>query len=220
MVVLKRVSLFFIIFLSVFFSACNDGEKKPSPAGADTPFVINNKPVLPPSDRKNSYADVDVSPMDMSYYPPNYPQLKMASPGLAPPVLRVIYSRPHLQGRTLFHDILKYDEPWRLGANEATELQVYQNVTVEGNKLRKGRYTMHCIPHENEWTIAFNTALDIWGLKFDPSKDIFKVKVPVTHGNPSVEYFTMVFEKNDSGANLLMAWGDVIVKLPFNFNQK
>lgn len=217
MIPLKRTFLFFSILSSICFFACKDGEKKQTPSTTDTPIIINGKQILTPTDHKNIYADVDVSPMDMSYFPPNYPQLKMANPNLEQPVLRIIYSRPHLQGRTLFHDILKYDEPWRLGANEATELQVYQTVTINGNKLSKGRYTLHCIPQQNEWTIVFNSAVDIWGLKFDPAKDILKVKIPVFHENPSIEYFTMFFEKSDSGANLVMAWGDVLAKLPFSF---
>lgn len=218
MMPLKRTFLFYILLLSIGFGACNGSEKKPAPApAADTPVLINNKQIVTPANRKNSYADVDISPMDMTYYPPNYPQLKMTNSGISDPVMRVVYSRPHLQGRTLFHDILKYDEPWRLGANEATELQVFQTVTVKGNKLNKGRYTLHCIPHENEWTIAINSVTDIWGLRYDPAKDIFTVRVPATHGNPGLEYFTMVFEKTETGANLLMAWGDVLVKLPFTF---
>jgi len=217
MTTLKHAFLLFLPIITFFFTGCDDGQKNPSPPAADTPVIINNKQILPPSNQNNAYAEVDVSPMDMTYYPPNYPQLKLAKPTLEPPVLRVIYSRPHLQGRVLFRDILKYDEPWRLGANEATEIQVYQNVTIDGKKLSKGRYTIRCIPHRNEWTIVFNSAIDVWGIKFDPSKDILKVKVPVTHRNPSIEYFTMVFEKADAGANLLMAWDDVVVKLAFAF---
>mgnify|MGYP003694383693 CR=1 FL=1 len=57
--------------------------------------------------------------MDMSYFPVNYSQKKMTHDITTLPVMRVIYSRPHRQGRTIFGNLLKYGERWRLGANEA-----------------------------------------------------------------------------------------------------
>jgi hypothetical protein len=205
-----KLFVFPFLLSIIFFQACSEGATE-KPKIADTTILINEQ--LRPI--KNNYADVDISPLDMSYYPTNYPQLKMSNLDIEQPVMRVIYSRPHLQNRTLFHDILKYDEPWRLGANEATELQVYQPVWVGGNKLNSGRYTLFCIPHEKEWTIAFNSLTDIWGLKYDASKNLFTVSVPVNYNNLPLEYFTMVFEKTEAGANLIMAWGNVVVKLPF-----
>ncbi|MCH5599908.1 DUF2911 domain-containing protein [Niabella ginsengisoli] len=162
----------------------------------------------------NLYADVDISPMDMSYFPAKYPQHKIADPGAAPPVMRVIYSRPHLQGRKLFEDVLKYGHTWRLGANEATELNIFQNVTIGGKSIPVGRYSLYAIPKAGYWTIAINNDLDLWGLKQDSTKDVVRVEVPVTYYNPVMEYFTIVFEKTDSGANLVMAWDDALAKLP------
>ncbi len=211
-------NVFSFLCIMSFIAACDDGTKHHETTNADTPVVINNKQILKPEDRKNSFADVDISPMDMSYYPPKYPQLKMMNELTESPVMRLIYSRPHLQGRQLFPDILQYGKPWRLGANEATELQVYKTVTVGNYKLPPGRYTLHCIPRQKEWTIIFNSDVDVWGLKFDETNDLFKVEAPVIEEkNISIEYFTMVFESTEGGANLVMGWAGVIAKLPFKF---
>ncbi|MCH5716261.1 DUF2911 domain-containing protein [Niabella hibiscisoli] len=150
----------------------------------------------------------------MSYFPAKYPQQKIADPAVPPPVMRVIYSRPHLQGRKLFEEILKYGQTWRLGANEATELDIFQPVTIGDKKIPEGRYTLYAIPKAGYWTIAINNDLDLWGLRQDTSKDLVRVEVPVTYYNPVMEYFTMVFEKSNSGANLIIAWDDALVKLP------
>lgn len=165
----------------------------------------------------NYYAEIDISPMDMSYYPPNYPQHKMADPGIAPPIMRIIYSRPHLQGRKLFEGIIKYGNTWRLGANEATELNTFIPVKIGDKKIPAGRYTLYTIPKAGYWTIVVNANIDEWGLKQDTSKDLVRVQVPVTYYNPVMEYFTMVFEKTTSGANLVILWDDVIAKLPVTF---
>jgi hypothetical protein len=165
----------------------------------------------------NPYDAIDISPMDMSYYPADYPKLKMTKAITSPPVARVIYSRPHLQGRQLFHDLLKYGEAWRLGANESTELQLYRDVTIQNKKVKAGRYVLYCIPQQDKWTIIVNSNIDSWGLQPDSTKDIARFDVPVKQTNLHLEYFTIIFEKTDNGAELVMAWDDLGARLPINF---
>jgi hypothetical protein len=214
MFLIKKVCIFCIVVLVLF--ACNQSTEKTT-SGADTTVAITQHSAINPISKDNKYVNVDISPMDMSYFPVNYPQLKMTNTVQGVPVMRVIYSRPHLQGRNLFHDILKYGEMWRLGANEATELDLYQPVMVNGKKLNGGRYTLYCIPQPEKWTIVFNNNLDVWGLKPDSTKNILKVPVPVLKTNLPIEYFTIVFEKANGGANMIMAWQDVETRLLFKF---
>lgn len=209
-----------ICFASMLLTGCKDKEREKSAGepithNAATPDTATQQHTV--TEDSNLYADVDISPMDMSYFPNRYPQMKIADPGIAPPVMRIIYSRPHLQGRKLFEEILKYGETWRLGANEATELNIFQPVTIGDKKLPAGRYTLYAIPKAGYWTIAVNSSVDQWGLKQDPSHDLVRVQIPVTYYNPVMEYFTMVFEKTDTGANLIMAWDDAVAKLPIKF---
>lgn len=207
-------SLLLLIALTVF--ACKEEKKEAAPTDGQ-PVPVDTLPMLPPDISGNAYATVDISPMDMSYFPVDYPKIKMANGSVAPPVARVVYSRPHLQRRRLFSGILKYDEPWRLGANESTEIEFYKNVTIEGKKIKAGRYILYSIPHKDSWTIVLNNNIDTWGLKQDSTKDVDRFKVPATTNNPILEYFTMVFEKTDTGANLIIGWDDVVVKLPVSF---
>ena len=160
---------------------------------------------------------IDKSPMDMIYFPVDYPKIKMANGTTTPPIARVIYSRPHLAKRHLFHDLLKYEEPWRLGANESTEIDFYKAATIQGKKIVPGRYILYCIPHPETWTIVLNSNIDSWGLEQDSKKDIQRFEVPVTTNNPSQEYFTMQFQKADKGANLEMSWDNVAAALPIQF---
>ena len=188
-----------------------EGTAKVEPAMKDTVQPAIPEPLTSP------YPGVDISPMDMCYYPVDYPKLKMAKSTEAPPRARVIYSRPHLQGRNLFPDILKFNEAWRLGANESTELQLFGDATVIGKKIPAGRYILYCIPTAEKWTIVFNSNTDTWGLQQDASKDIARVEVPSTRSTQRMEYFSMVFEPNAEGADLLMAWDTIEVRLPFKF---
>src|SRR5688572_30208793 len=125
--------------------------------------------------------------MDTSYFPVDYLKTKMTNTAAPLPVMRVVYSSLHLQHRRLTAGILKYDEPWRLGANESTEIDFYKDVTIQGKKVKAGRYILYCIPHQDSWTIILNSNIDTWGLKQDPAKDVERFKVPATSGNPSLE---------------------------------
>lgn len=158
---------------------------------------------------------VDKSPMDMSYYPNGYPVSKIQDKPTDPLLARVIYSRPSKNGRTVFGDLLEYGKVWRLGANEATEIEFYQNVKVGTTKIKKGRYTMYCIPYADKWTVIINKDTDTWGsFKYDTKKDVARVDVPVQKQTEISESFTMVFEKAATGINLIIAWDDVKVSLP------
>ena len=165
----------------------------------------------------NPYAPIDISPMDMSYFPVNYSQKKMAHDITTPPVMRIIYSRPHKQGREIFGNLLKYGEPWRLGANEASEIEFFQNVTIQGKKVNAGRYVIYCIPYRDKWTIILNNDIYTWGLKIDSTKDLMHFDIPVGKAPVDLEYFTMVFQPIPNGAELVMAWADTEARLPINF---
>ena len=88
------------------------------------------------------FPTLDKSPMDMSYYPVNYPVSKIQpNKVLEPLVARVIYGRPQKLGRKVFEELVKKGDLWRLGANEATEIEFFREVKIGGKKIKKGRYT-------------------------------------------------------------------------------
>jgi Protein of unknown function (DUF2911) len=204
-----------IIILLLFFIACSNNENKPVEKGGIA--AKDSSRIKAPGKNENPYAIVDVSPMDMSYYPADYPKLKMANAINTLPLARIIYSRPHLQGRQLFHDLLKYGEPWRLGANESTELDLYTDAIIQDKKIKAGRYILYCIPEPENWTIIINSNIDSWGLHPDSTKDIVRFTIPVKQTANHLEYFTMVFENKNGGAELLMVWDNLEARLPFHF---
>lgn len=202
-----------LIFLTGL--ACNDSSEPARPS-ATRPKILtdSNKSV---SNTRNPYVEVDVSPMDMSYMPSDYPKLLIKN---SLPVARVIYSRPHKQGRVIFGNLIKYGEAWRLGANEATEIEFFQAVAIQGKNISRGKYILYAIPQQDKWTIVFNSNLNSWGLNLDSSKDVHRFEVPIQKKQQSVEYFTMAFQNNDTGANLVIAWDDVEARLPIQHKEK
>lgn len=158
--------------------------------------------------------DLDKSPMDVSYYPANYPLLKMRGQVNADPLARILYSRPQKKGRDIFGEEVKYSEVWRLGANEATELELFKNATIGGKKIPKGRYTVYCIPAETKWTIVLNKDNYSWGsFTYKPEKDVARIDVPLQKNTESVEAFTMFFDNK----SWVIEWDNLKASLPISF---
>jgi hypothetical protein len=161
---------------------------------------------------------LDKSPIDIAYFPDGYPVLKIRDKAADYPVMRVIYSRPQKSGRTIFGELVEYGKVWRMGANEATEIEIYQNVRVDGKKLSKGRYTLYAIVEQDKWTIIINKETDTWGaFKYDAKKDVMRTEVAVQKTAEPIESLSMVFEKTFTGANLVIAWDNVKVAVPMTF---
>jgi len=213
---MRPVHLIIVIQIcAVLIFSCNNKNQQ------HTKNKDTGKDSLPNKENINPYVSRDQSPMDMSYYPPDYPVLRMNGTDSASLVARLIYSRPQKKGRIIFGNTEKslrqYGKEWRLGANEATEIEFFKPVKIAGKKIDKGRYIIYCIPFPDTWTIILNSNLNTWGLHMDVTKDVFKTIIPVLQQNPPVEDFTMVFQKATYGADLVMAWDDVKAVLPISF---
>jgi hypothetical protein len=158
---------------------------------------------------------VDKSPMDMAYYPVDYPVLKIKEKTTEPLVARVIYSRPQRNNRTIFGELVEYNSVWRLGANEATEIEFYREVKIGGKKIPKGRYTLYALVKQDQWTFILNKDTDTWGaFKYDEKKDVARVSAPVSKPAEPIESFSMSFNKTSAGTELVVAWDTVMVRLP------
>lgn len=164
--------------------------------------------------------DVDKSPLDVSYAPANYPILKLNGKTKDAPTARVIYSRPFKNGRTIFGNggIVKYGEMWRLGANEATEIELFKNVKISGKTINKGRYTLYCIPTEENWTIIISKDNYSWGnYSYNQKNDVARIDIPIEKNIDVVEAFTMYFEDGKNVANLIILWDNVKAVIPIAY---
>ena len=118
----------------------------------------------------------------------------------------------------VYGELVEYGKIWRLGANEATELELYKDDKVGAAKVKKGRYTMYAIPYPDKWTIILNKETDIWGaFQYDEKKDILRTDIPLEKQQEKVETFSMAFEKAAAGVNLVIVWDDVKASIPFTF---
>ncbi|MEL6273895.1 MAG: DUF2911 domain-containing protein, partial [Bacteroidota bacterium] len=97
-------------------------------------------------------SELDKSPMDMVYYPARaafaaFEKTEEGKVALTPKV-RVIYSRPQKKGREIWGnaDLAPFGQPYRLGANENTEIHFFTPVKLGDQVIPAGRYTLGAIP--------------------------------------------------------------------------
>lgn len=118
------------------------------------------------------------------------------------------YGSPSQKGRTLWGDLVPYDQVWRTGANEVTTIEVSQDIMVGGQTLAAGKYGLFTIPGKNEWTIVFNSNSEMWGAgDYDEAEDVLRVKATPQQMPEASETMDFVMDGN----NLVLKWGNTMV---------
>ena len=127
----------------------------------------------------------------------------------------ITYSRPGVKGRPIWGALVPYDKVWRTGANEATTIAFSNDVTINGQPLPKGTYSLHTIPGKDEWTIVFNNTSNQWGsFSYDPAKDALRVKAKPEKA-AFTEWLTFdVPELSADNAKVVIRWENLAV--PFS----
>jgi hypothetical protein len=111
--------------------------------------------------------------------------------------ITINYHAPSVRGRKVFGELVPYGKVWRTGANNATTFEIDQDVTIEGQKLAKGKYALFTIPGESEWTIIFNSKHDQWGnYSYKEEEDVLRVKVKAGKTKAFVENLTISVDKD------------------------
>ncbi len=176
--------------------------------------------VLPISFNPVSLSGDDKSPMDLAQYPANSrfrnfieTEEELAE---ADPKIRVVYGRPQKKGRTIFGELLKYGEVWRVGANETTEITFYEDVKIGGTDVKAGRYGINAMVNADNWEIVIHKNIPSWGtFGHDDEKNVAKVSVPVSKTPKEIEELAILFEKkDDKNVDMIIAWDTTMVRMP------
>ena len=154
------------------------------------------------------------------------PQLKLPRPSQKSVLTQTVgltdvtitYSRPGVKGRKIFGGLVPYGKVWRTGANEATQIAFTDDVSINGQALPKGTYSLHTIPNENEWTLIFNKKADQWGsFTYDEKLDALRVNVKPRAAIEKHEWMTFeVPELSTDAATFVIAWDNI--EVPFTVN--
>ena len=128
--------------------------------------------------------------------------------------IELVYDRPVARGRELFGGIVAYDEVWNPGANDATAVSFSRDVTINGEPLATGTYSIWAIPRAGDWTVIFSHAGDVYHTPY-PGGDQDALRLTITpQRGDYVEtlafYFPMVEGKE---TELRLHWGETVVPM-------
>ena len=135
--------------------------------------------------------------------------------------IEVEYSRPSMRGREIFGNLVPYGKIWRTGANASTKISFSDDVVINDNKVKAGKYSVFTIPNQPEWEFILYNDTSVRGVPGDwDDKNVVlstmvemkKLPEPI-----SVETFTIAFDAlNNNYAVMLMMWDDVYVPVTIN----
>ena len=161
-----------------------------------------------------------------SFY--GFSQLKTPSASTAAEIEQVVglteieidYNRPSKKGRDIFGNLVPYGKIWRTGANSGTEISFSTDVTIIGQNIKEGTYSIFSIPNKDSWEIILYADTDLWSVprNWDETKIIFQSNFKTNMNNDkSVETFTISFDNiTNNDFDLVFSWDDTYVIVPIN----
>jgi len=132
--------------------------------------------------------------------------------------MKLCYSRPSARGRKVMGGLVPFDQPWRLGANEATSIQIPFAAEIAGVRVEPGTYTLYAIPGASKWQIVVNRGVQRWGVPIDNevrAKDVGAGTVTTESLGVPVETLTLKFAPAAGNTTeLVLEWEKTRFRIP------
>jgi hypothetical protein len=105
---------------------------------------------------------------------------------------------------------------WRAGANAATTLTTDANLDINGLKVPAGTYTLFAQVNEQPWTLIVSKKTGEWGLAYDSSADLGRVKMTMSKPPSPIETFKIMLDHTGGNkGKLTLEWENVVASVPF-----
>ncbi|NNK63270.1 MAG: DUF2911 domain-containing protein [Gemmatimonadetes bacterium] len=109
------------------------------------------------------------------------------------------YGQPSANGRTMVGGLDPLDQPWRMGANEATAIHLPFDATIGDVEVEAGSYSLYTIPGEDSFEIFVNGNAERWGVPINEGvrgADIGSFTRSVAETDEFVETLTFTWESH------------------------
>lgn len=133
------------------------------------------------------------------------PPAKVSETASGGNTITIDYGQPSLKGRAVGKELAPYGKVWRTGANEATVFEISKDAKINGKALPAGKYALHSIPGEKNWTIIFNKKWDKSGLDYSEGEDALRVVTETGKAPAATEKMTFNISKD---GKVTLLWGD------------
>ncbi|MFK8058421.1 MAG: DUF2911 domain-containing protein [Saprospiraceae bacterium] len=133
----------------------------------------------------------------------------------------IVYSRPHMRGRTIFGDLVPFDSLWRTGANRNSKITFSKPVTINNTKVNTGTYAIITRPGKSKWDVIFYKELTHWEVPspWDEEQIAAQISVPSTQTARTAARLTFSIDDfNDDEATLALHWENTRIEVPIDVN--
>jgi hypothetical protein len=138
------------------------------------------------------------------------------SVSIAGKMIKIDYSAPSMRGRKIFGGLEPYGRVWRAGANSATALHTDATLDIGGLTVPKGDYTLFVYLDPKQWQLVVSKATGEWGLDYDPSHDLGRVKMEMSKPAKPVETYKMTLSSlGGNKGKLELAWENTVADITF-----
>ena len=131
----------------------------------------------------------------------------------------VNYSSPAVKERPIYGTLVPYDQIWRAGANQCTNISFSTDVKIGKVNVPKGKYSFFLIPKNGKtWTAILNSDAEQWGAyQYKIEKDLVRVDVQVETLTKPIEHLQYRIEERgmDQGS-IVFEWERKRATLPFS----
>jgi hypothetical protein len=137
--------------------------------------------------------------------------------------ITVSYSRPSINGRVIFGNVVPMDKIWRTGANENTIIKTSDDLIFGKDTLKRGVYSIYTKPSKEAWELYFYKDTLNWGepRNWDETKVALKTQTNVKNLTDAYEVFTIDIQQVDvNNGQLIFAWDKSKVIFPFQLNTR
>ena len=126
------------------------------------------------------------------------------------------HGAPVRRGRTIFGGLLAYGVWWRTGANAATQFGFDRDITIDGEVIPAGSYTLSSFPEADGGTLIINRRTGQGGQSYDEAEDQARVRLRRDQLDAHVEVFEIrVVPDGANGGRIELRWDDTVYWVPF-----
>jgi hypothetical protein len=129
----------------------------------------------------------------------------------------VDYGRPSARGRRVFgaNGVLG-DTIWRTGANAATQFRTSAPLTIAGQTIPAGMYTLWTLAVPGRYQLIVNKQVGQWGTEYKRDQDLARVPLQVSRLAQPLDRFTIAVDPTGGNTGVLkLRWDTTELAVPF-----
>ncbi len=125
--------------------------------------------------------------------------------------MSIDYGQPLLRGRDMLSRA-SVGTVWRLGMNEATEIDSEADMVIEGTELQAGKYSLWAkMIGDSEWVLAFHEVTGVWGQPELRFGYVAELPLKLETVREDFDRLTIDLKNKDDSAEITIHWGTTVL---------